>query len=235
MGSSVAVWLTEETMLGSRVDAWMGVRERLWLTGACRASSEMARPVGRGTGGKRVDFGTNPVGIMGRCGSLATRPVGTGTLVGRVDAGMGADGWMGVDAWGVFLSLYSWMSVDAWMGVDAGMGVEAWMGVRERFWPAGACRATSETAKPVGTGTGGERVDSGTNPVGDRGRCGSLATRPVGMGKYPVPTGCRGGLATRPLAECDSASDAKKNEEVPKTFMLLEGMRMEAETASAFQ
>lgn len=29
--------------------------------------------------------------------------------------------------------------------------VDAWMGVRERFWPGVASRATSETAKPVGS------------------------------------------------------------------------------------
>lgn len=131
--------------------------------------------------------------------------------------------------------------VDAWIGVrerfwPAGASratsktvtlegrVDAWIGVRERFWPAGTSRATSETARPVGTGGPGEKVDSGTDPVGDRGRSRALALRPVGIGRYPVLTGCHGGLATRALAVWDSASTAKMNEEVSKPFILWKGI-----------
>lgn len=95
------------------------------------------------------------------------------------------------------------------------------MGVRERVWPARTSRATSETARPVGTGCPGKKVGSGTNPVGDRGRYGALAIRPVGIGEYPVSTNCCRCLATRPLVVRESASTARQNEEVLKLFMLL--------------
>lgn len=47
--------------------------------------------------------------------------------------------------------------------------VDGWMGIREIFWPACACRATSEIARPVGTGGPRAKVDFGTGLVADRG------------------------------------------------------------------
>lgn len=107
--------------------------------------------------------------------------------------------------------------------------VDGWMGVRERFWPACACRATSEIARPVGMGGLRAEIDSGTGPVADRGRCGDLAIRPVGIGKCPVPSCCRRGLATRALVVEDSASSNRPSKKASKSFIMGESNRMEAE------
>ncbi|MCJ1424375.1 hypothetical protein MMC29_002263 [Sticta canariensis] len=112
--------------------------------------------------------------------------------------------------------------------------VDGWIGIRERFWPACACRATSEIARPVGTGGPRAKVDSGTGPVADRGRCGDLAIMPVGIGKSPVPKCCRGGLATRPQVVEDSTSTNKPSMKALKSFILGEDNQMGAEIASAF-